>query len=85
MSEIKRGYVMIITTIQELEVMVQSNNVILIDSAEGSKHERSKNDKFRLSGHIMRAVMQLDKTINKRGFVWGREHFDTVNSAEIIL
>ena len=84
LSEIRRGYVMIIITIQEL-VMVRSNSVILIDSTEGSKHERDKNDESRLSGYVMLAVMQLDKTINKRGFVWGREHFDTVNSAEIIL
>ena len=82
MSEIKGGYAIIATTIEELNVMVEYNSVILIDSTEGIKNGGAMNDKSRLSGYVMLTVMQLDKTLNRSGFEWGREHFNTVNIAK---
>ena len=47
LSEIKGGYALIATTIEELNVMVKYNSVILIDSTERSTNGRAMNDKSR--------------------------------------
>ena len=62
--------------------MIQSNSVILIDSTEGINNERPINANSKLSGYVLLAVMKLDKTLNRRGFKWGREHYDIVNGCK---
>ena len=82
LSDIKVGYTIIATTVEELNAMIECNNIILIDSTEGIKSGRATNNESRLSGYIMLAVMQLNKTINRNEFKWGRGHFNTVHIAK---
>ena len=83
LSEIKGGYAIITTSIDELKEMMLDNRVILIDSTEGSTLGRASNTKASLSGIVLLAVMQLDKTLKKRGgFKWGRDHYNCVTGCK---
>ena len=67
---------MIVTIIKELQDMIKTKSVTLIGQAV-NKNQSS------LSGYVMLAVMQVDKTLNRTGLVWGGDHFDTVDSAKL--
>lgn len=83
MSEINGGYAITTTSTDDLQEMILDDRVILIDSTEGRKLGRATNTKAILSRYVFLVVIQLDKTLNKRGgFKWGRGHYNCVNGCK---
>ena len=75
-SETPGSYVMITTTLKDLQALIDEKNIIVIDSSEGSQKDRAHNDKSRLSGIILLAVMKFSRKKRKIGWNWGQSHFN---------
>ena len=82
LSETKGGYVLITTSTNDLSDLIDKQSIFLIDGMEGCQNYKVNSTKSKMSGYVLLAVMQLDKTLDKIGLKWGREQYDTVKSCK---
>ena len=82
LSEMKGGYAYITSTTHALKAMLDSQNIILIDSSEGSSNDRGLNNKSEMSGVVLLAVCYLNKNRKKHGHFWDTKHFDIMKSCK---
>ena len=82
LSETKGGYVIITTSTNDLSDLIENHNLILIDGMNGCQDTQVKSTKSKMSGYVLLAVMHLDKTLEKKGFKWGRKQYDIVKSCK---
>ena len=78
----KGGFAYITTTTSDLHAMLYSHNIVLVDSTEGCSKDRGLNDKSKLSGIVLLAVIHLNKYRKRYGQCWERKHFDIVSSCK---
>ena len=82
LSQTKGGYVLITTSKHDLIDMIDKHSIILIDSMEGCQNGKASNAKSKILDYVLLAVMQLDKTLDRLGFKWGREQYEIVKSCK---
>ena len=67
------GYVYITTVVEDLQLMLDSKSVILINTT---------NQMNFMSGIVVLAVVHLNKYRRSNGFIWGREHYNMARSCK---
>ena len=66
-AEVNREFAIIVTTTHNLDSLIRTGSVILIDSTEGSTTNRAFNNKSTLSGYVLLALIHLCKKNNRSG------------------
>ena len=84
LAETKGGFAYITTTTEDLNIMLYSENRVLIDRCHGMTNNKGTNEKLNISGIVLLAVILLNKCWEKNGTYWNEDHFKFLKSRKQI-
>ena len=82
LSEISGGYAYFTATIGDIQSIIDSKSIILINSTEGCDGNQILNTKSFMSGIILLAAVHLNKYRSRNSYVRGRQHFNIAKNCK---